>query len=83
MVTMNGYGHCSVSHPSNCYVKYVRDFLYEGKLPEDDVTCEVDGPFIFDPENPREESIPEDIRKDAERLRLFEAQRYFFMKLSS
>lgn len=82
IVKMNGYGHCSIAHPSSCYVGYVRKFLYQGELPAEDVTCEVDGPFIFNPENPGDESVPEDIRGDEDKLRLFEAQRYFYMKMA-
>lgn len=81
LVTINGYGHCSVAHPSSCYVGYLRKFLYKGELPADDVTCEVDGSFIFDPENPEVDSVPEDIQMDEEKLRLFEGQRYFMMKM--
>ncbi|CAK3902231.1 Carboxylesterase A [Lecanosticta acicola] len=50
IVEVEGYGHCSVAVTSNCLAKHVRDFLYNGKLPDKYTKCEVDGPYFVRPE---------------------------------
>ncbi|KAK0624930.1 Alpha/Beta hydrolase protein [Bombardia bombarda] len=52
LVEVKGYGHCSLAVPSVCIARYVREFLYEGRLPEEDhVQCEVDGePYFVKPD---------------------------------
>ncbi|CAG9948905.1 unnamed protein product [Clonostachys rosea f. rosea IK726] len=39
IIEVKGYGHCSNSLPSSCLTAHVRDFLYNGTLPEKDVQC--------------------------------------------
>ncbi|KAL2827788.1 Alpha/Beta hydrolase protein [Aspergillus cavernicola] len=46
IVEVNGYGHCSVAVPSLCIVRYVRGYLYEGRLPENYAYCDVDSPYF-------------------------------------
>jgi pimeloyl-ACP methyl ester carboxylesterase len=50
IVELKGYGHCSISMPSNCIAKHVRAFLYNGTLPANYTQCEVDGPYFIKPE---------------------------------
>lgn len=50
IVEVKGYGHCSVAVASNCLAKNVRNFLYNGTLPESYTQCEVDGPYFIRPE---------------------------------
>lgn len=50
MVEVLGYGHCSIAVPSTCLANHVRDFLYEGILPNKDAQCEVDVPYFLPPE---------------------------------
>ncbi|KAK4143501.1 Alpha/Beta hydrolase protein [Dichotomopilus funicola] len=51
IVEVKGYGHCSISLPSTCVAKHIRNFLYDGKLPDERVTCEADGnPYFAKPE---------------------------------
>ncbi|KAF2161983.1 hypothetical protein M409DRAFT_69483 [Zasmidium cellare ATCC 36951] len=50
IVEVQGYGHCSVAVSSTCLAKRVRDFLYNGTLPDDYTKCEVDGPYFIKPE---------------------------------
>ena len=54
LVTVLGYGHCSIAVPSMCLAKHVRGFLYEGKLPEKNEECEVDGNPYFGNEEEKE-----------------------------
>jgi pimeloyl-ACP methyl ester carboxylesterase len=49
MVEIKGYGHCSVAVTSLCANKVVREFLYEGKVPEKYTECEVDSPYFVKP----------------------------------
>ncbi|KAL2151083.1 hypothetical protein VTH82DRAFT_6181 [Thermothelomyces myriococcoides] len=53
LVEVKGYGHCSLAVPSRCVARHVRDFLYEGKLPDDGhVRCEPDtNPAFSKPED--------------------------------
>ncbi|KAK3939393.1 Alpha/Beta hydrolase protein [Diplogelasinospora grovesii] len=50
LVEVKGYGHCSLAVASMCIVRHVRTFLYEGKLPDGNTQCEVDGPYFIKPE---------------------------------
>jgi len=51
LVEVKGYGHCTLAVPSSCVARHVRDFLYEGNLPEKDVQCEADtNPAFAKPE---------------------------------
>ncbi|KAL5359378.1 Alpha/Beta hydrolase protein [Aspergillus floccosus] len=50
IVEIQGYGHCSVSAPSLCAAKHIRQFLYTGKLPSSYTKCEVDVPYFINPE---------------------------------
>ncbi|KAL2136889.1 hypothetical protein VTI74DRAFT_615 [Chaetomium olivicolor] len=47
IVEVKGYGHCSLAVPSMCIARHVRDFLYKGKLPDENVQCEADGKLYF------------------------------------
>ncbi|KAJ5311534.1 hypothetical protein N7476_007394 [Penicillium atrosanguineum] len=46
VIEVKGYGHCSVALPSVCVAKYVREFLYGGKLPDTYTQCEVDSSYF-------------------------------------
>ncbi|KAK0754306.1 Alpha/Beta hydrolase protein [Schizothecium vesticola] len=48
IVEVKGYGHCSVAVPSMCAARRIREFFYEGKLPSENVQCEVDGEPYFE-----------------------------------
>jgi pimeloyl-ACP methyl ester carboxylesterase len=50
IVEVEGYGHCSISMPSECLAKHVRGFLYNGTLPQNHTKCEVDGSYFVKPE---------------------------------
>lgn len=39
IVEVMGYGHCSVAVASTCLAKHVRDFLYNGNLPDGHTKC--------------------------------------------
>ncbi|KAF8816535.1 hypothetical protein BYT27DRAFT_7182119 [Phlegmacium glaucopus] len=46
VLTQNSAGHTSISSPSLCTAKHVRQYFADGKLPEPGTVCEVDaGPF--------------------------------------
>lgn len=46
VLTQDSPGHCSVSGPSVCTMKYVRAYLDDGTLPEEGTVCPVLGPPI-------------------------------------
>ncbi|CZT19291.1 uncharacterized protein RCC_05137 [Ramularia collo-cygni] len=50
IVEVLGYGHCSVAVASTCLAKHVRDFLYNGTLPDGHTKCEVDSAYFIKPE---------------------------------
>ncbi|KAK3998024.1 Alpha/Beta hydrolase protein [Cladorrhinum sp. PSN332] len=51
IVEVKGYGHCSLALPSLCIAKYVRGYLHDGKLPDGNVQCDVDGkPYFANPD---------------------------------
>jgi pimeloyl-ACP methyl ester carboxylesterase len=47
IVEVKGYGHCSSAVPSMCVARHVRNFLYNGTLPDGHVQCEADGKPYF------------------------------------
>ncbi|KAK4099092.1 alpha/beta-hydrolase [Parathielavia hyrcaniae] len=67
IVEVKGYGHCSPAVPSLCVARHVRDYLYEGKLPDSHVQCEPDGKPYF--------SKPDDVRAVVETLALGDEDR--------
>ncbi|KAK4222853.1 Alpha/Beta hydrolase protein [Podospora fimiseda] len=51
IVELKGYGHCTLALPSLCIARHVRGYLSEGKLPESNVQCDVDGkPYFAKPD---------------------------------
>ncbi|KAH8905733.1 alpha/beta-hydrolase [Coniochaeta sp. PMI_546] len=50
IVEVQGYGHCSMAVTSTCAQRFVRDFLFEGRLPEKHTLCKVDSPYFAEPE---------------------------------
>jgi len=51
LIEVEGYGHCSIAMPSTCLAMHVRNFLYNGTLPDEYTRCEVDGPYFIKPED--------------------------------
>lgn len=76
LVEVQGYGHCSVAVPSMCVARYVRDFFYDGRLPEENhVKCEVDGePYFVKPKEAGEETAAIAEFDDDEEKRIHIAQ---------
>ncbi|KAK4160845.1 Alpha/Beta hydrolase protein [Cladorrhinum sp. PSN259] len=50
LVEVKGYGHCSLALPSLCIAKHVQRYLHDGKLPDENVQCDVDGKPYFAPD---------------------------------
>lgn len=50
IVQVKGYGHCSSAMPSMCLARHVREFLNDGKVPGEDVQCNIDGPYFMNDE---------------------------------
>ncbi|KAL4785326.1 Alpha/Beta hydrolase protein [Aspergillus varians] len=73
IVEVKGYGHCSIAVPSLCIATHVREFLYEGKLPEGDSQCEVDSLYFRRPEKSGQTVAQRDF-EDAEEQRIHLAQ---------
>ena len=46
LLEQKSMGHCTVSMPSNCTARHVRQYLDTGKLPEVGTTCEIDEPYF-------------------------------------
>lgn len=74
IVEVKGYGHCSVSVTSTCVAKHVRNFLYNGTLPESYTQCEVDGPYFIKPEEEGKASTALKEFDDPEDTRIHMAQ---------
>lgn len=49
IVEVEGYGHCSLAVTSICAADIVREFLYEGKIPDGYTKCKVDSPYFVKP----------------------------------
>ncbi|KAI0630083.1 alpha/beta-hydrolase, partial [Trametes polyzona] len=47
LLVQNSYGHCSLSAPSLCTAKHIREYMVNGTLPEPETVCEADVlPFV-------------------------------------
>ncbi|KAF7337822.1 hypothetical protein MVEN_02005100 [Mycena venus] len=46
----NAYGHCSVSQPSLCIAKAIREYMVDGTLPAEGTVCKPDEGTIFPPQ---------------------------------
>ncbi|XWW95802.1 hypothetical protein V2A60_003770 [Cordyceps javanica] len=46
IVALDAYGHASVAMPSLCMAKYLRGYLLNGSLPEENVVCKRDGAYF-------------------------------------
>ena len=48
LVTNHAFGHCSISQPSLCVAKLVREYFVHGTLPDHNTTCHAafDWPFV-------------------------------------
>jgi len=58
VLTQNSSGHCSISAPSLCTTKYIRQYFTDGTLPKPGTVCEADlGPF---------DSVREEFTEDAQ-----------------
>lgn len=51
IVEVKGYGHCSVAVASTCVMKIVREFLYEGKMPNAYTQCKADSQYFVRPDS--------------------------------
>ncbi|RYP35443.1 hypothetical protein DL767_003850 [Monosporascus sp. MG133] len=78
IVEVKGYGHCSLAVPSTCLAKHVRNFLYNGTLPNNYTQCDVDGPYFIKPEEDAK-AIPRKHFDDLEEQRIHLAQVEFAM----
>ncbi|GAA5978813.1 hypothetical protein JCM5350_004830 [Sporobolomyces pararoseus] len=47
LLVQNGFGHCSVAHPSMCTAKKARAYFLEGSVPKMNTTCDADPGFLF------------------------------------
>ncbi|GJN91103.1 hypothetical protein Rhopal_004120-T1 [Rhodotorula paludigena] len=47
LLVQNGFGHCSMAHPSLCTAKKLRAYFVDGVVPAYDTRCEVDDGFLF------------------------------------
>ncbi|KAJ7772887.1 TAP-like protein-domain-containing protein [Mycena maculata] len=51
LIENHAYGHCSVSQPSLCIAKAIREYVINGTLPMEDTVCEPDEEVPFPPQN--------------------------------
>ncbi|KAJ7319325.1 Alpha/Beta hydrolase protein [Mycena albidolilacea] len=49
----NAYGHCSVSQPSLCIAKAIREYMIDGTLPAEGTVCHPEKGTIFPPNDAR------------------------------
>lgn len=65
LLEQKSMGHCTISMPSYCTIKHVRQYLDSGKLPEIGTICEIDEPYF---PNPNDKSRTVDGSTDEEEL---------------
>jgi poly(3-hydroxyalkanoate) synthetase len=47
LLVQEGFGHCTIAHPSLCTAKKIRAYFLEGKVPEYGTQCKADPGFLF------------------------------------
>ncbi|EMS24286.1 alpha/beta hydrolase, peptidase [Rhodotorula toruloides NP11] len=57
LVKQNGFGHCSLAHPSLCTAKIFRSYFLEGKVPAWNTTCDSDDGFLFPHPNAKVQEV--------------------------
>ncbi|KZT62527.1 alpha/beta-hydrolase [Calocera cornea HHB12733] len=56
LLIQDGFGHCSLAHPSLCTAKTVRAYFLEGKVPEYGTVCSSPEEYLF-PEGGKTDSL--------------------------
>ncbi|GAA5865149.1 hypothetical protein JCM1840_003923 [Sporobolomyces johnsonii] len=57
LLVQNGFGHCSLAHPSLCTAKKARAYLLDGVVPAYNTTCDADPGFLFPRPEPEEVGV--------------------------
>ncbi|CAE6417836.1 unnamed protein product [Rhizoctonia solani] len=47
LLVQEGYGHCTIAHPSLCTAKAVRDYFLKGKVPAPGTRCKPEPGYLF------------------------------------
>ncbi|CAE6481946.1 unnamed protein product, partial [Rhizoctonia solani] len=47
LLVQEGFGHCTVAHPSICTVKAIREYFLEGKVPAPGTVCKPEPGYLF------------------------------------
>ncbi|KZO96037.1 alpha/beta-hydrolase [Calocera viscosa TUFC12733] len=47
LLIQDGYGHCSLAHPSLCTARKIASYFFDGDIPKHGTTCKSDSGFIF------------------------------------
>ncbi|BGP00214.1 hypothetical protein RTBOTA2_003602 [Rhodotorula toruloides] len=78
LVKQNGFGHCSLAHPSLCTAKIFRSYFLEGKVPAWNTTCDSDDGFLFPHPDAKVREVEALSVEDAElRRRMWDLSRSF------
>ncbi|KAF8599715.1 alpha/beta-hydrolase [Ceratobasidium sp. AG-I] len=51
LLIQQGYGHCTIAHPSLCTLRNVRDYFVDGKVPVNGTHCVAEPGFIYPTNN--------------------------------
>ncbi|QRW24782.1 alpha/beta hydrolase family protein [Rhizoctonia solani] len=55
LLVQQGYGHCSIAHPSLCTARNIRDYFVSGKVPNNGTYCTPEPGYIYPNVNKTEE----------------------------
>ncbi|CAE6500984.1 unnamed protein product, partial [Rhizoctonia solani] len=47
LLVQEGFGHCTVAHPSICTAKAIREYFLEGKVPASGTVCKPEPGYLF------------------------------------
>ncbi|KAG8794848.1 hypothetical protein FRC12_020927 [Ceratobasidium sp. 428] len=69
LLVQQGFGHCTVAHPSLCTYKHIRDYFVDGKVPANGTHCTPEPGYIY-PANSMssKRAVPGLDKRDAELL---------------
>ncbi|KAG8715284.1 hypothetical protein FRC09_016754, partial [Ceratobasidium sp. 395] len=47
LLVQQGFGHCTIAHPSLCTIKHIHDYFVEGKVPANGTHCTPEPGYIY------------------------------------
>ncbi|KAG8723391.1 hypothetical protein FRC09_003523 [Ceratobasidium sp. 395] len=69
LLVQQGFGHCTIAHPSLCTIKHIHDYFVDGKVPANGTHCTPEPGYIYPTNNTSSKRATSGLdKRDAELL---------------